>query len=290
VVINLTGNDTDPDGDALTVAGVSAAANGTVYNNGDGTATYAPAAGFVGTDSFTYTVSDGRGGADDAQVLVTVTRAPNAPPDAADDAAVTQEGAAINISVLANDTDPNNDVLTVTAATQPANGQVVKNADNTVTYAPNAGFAGTDHFTYTVSDGRGGSDTAAVVVIVERLLSDEEGKASGQGAITDGGALNFHFNAKSNDGAANGRINCDGVLELRGTIQLMRIFGRTAELGGVGTLGDGRPVRFKAYVEDGSGAGYDLFSLEVFDGAGNSVGKVRGLLEKGNIQVLAGKS
>ena len=190
--------------------------------------------------------------------------------------------------MLANDTDPNNDPLTVTSVTQPANGQVVKNGDNTVTYTPHTVFAGADYFTYTVNDGRGGSDTATVTVIIERTQSTEEAKASGQGTIPGSTVLNFHFNAKSSDGAANGRLNCDGILELRGTIQLLWISARTAELGGVGTLGDSRPVSFKAYVEDNAdgGTGYDLFSIEVFDSSGNLVKKIRGVLEKGNIQVL----
>ena len=56
VRINVLENDKDPDGDALTITAVGAAAHGTVTNNGDGTLTYQPHAGFVGSDVFTYTV------------------------------------------------------------------------------------------------------------------------------------------------------------------------------------------------------------------------------------------
>lgn len=68
----LSLNDTDPDGDALTVTSVAAAAHGTLTDNGDGTWTYIPMPGFVGADSFTYLVSDGNGGTDAGLVKVSV--------------------------------------------------------------------------------------------------------------------------------------------------------------------------------------------------------------------------
>jgi VCBS repeat-containing protein len=72
VTIDVLHNDSDPDGDALTVASVTQGADGSVTNNGDDV-TYTPDPGFSGTDSFTYTVSDGRGGTDTATVTVNVT-------------------------------------------------------------------------------------------------------------------------------------------------------------------------------------------------------------------------
>ena len=69
------------------------------------------------------------------------------------------------INVLANDSDPDGDVLRVVATTQPAHGTVeILDAGLSVRYTPEAGFVGTDHFTYTVSDGQGGTDTATVTV------------------------------------------------------------------------------------------------------------------------------
>src|SRR5262249_25048055 len=90
----------------------------------------------------------------------------NAPPDAVNDSATTAAGAAVTVAVLANDSDPDGDALSVTAVTQGAHGAVVVNADDTVTYTPAAGFSGTDQFTYTISDGNGGSATAAVTITV----------------------------------------------------------------------------------------------------------------------------
>jgi uncharacterized repeat protein (TIGR01451 family) len=72
VTIDVLNNDSDPDGDTLTVASVTQGTHGSVTNNG-GDVTYNPATGFTGTDSFTYTVSDGKGGTDTATVTVNVT-------------------------------------------------------------------------------------------------------------------------------------------------------------------------------------------------------------------------
>ncbi|UCG56658.1 MAG: cadherin-like domain-containing protein, partial [Phycisphaerales bacterium] len=75
VIIDVLGNDSDPDGDPLTVESVTQGTNGSVANNGDGTVTYTPNANFVGTDTFTYTATDGEA---DATATVTVTVIPAA--------------------------------------------------------------------------------------------------------------------------------------------------------------------------------------------------------------------
>ncbi len=73
VIVDVLANDSDDNGDPLTVTAVGTAANGAVLDNGDGTVTYTPNIGFVGDDSFTYTIDDGQGGADTATVFVTVS-------------------------------------------------------------------------------------------------------------------------------------------------------------------------------------------------------------------------
>jgi hypothetical protein len=90
----------------------------------------------------------------------------NQPPMATNDAASTTVGAAVTVPVLANDSDPNGDPLTVTNLTQPANGTAQPNTNNTVTYTPNAEFTGSDSFTYTANDGQVDSNVATVTVTV----------------------------------------------------------------------------------------------------------------------------
>ncbi|HEY0371314.1 MAG TPA: Ig-like domain-containing protein [Thermoanaerobaculia bacterium] len=88
------------------------------------------------------------------------------PPTAVDDAANVDQDSGFNaIDVLANDSDPDGDALTITAVTQGANGAVTFTATS-VSYAPAAGFTGVDSFTYTIDDGSGGTDTATVTVTV----------------------------------------------------------------------------------------------------------------------------
>ena len=72
VTIDVLANDTDIDGDTLSVTTVSDPANGTAVNNGDGTVTYTPDLNFTGTDAFTYTADDENGGTDTATVSVSI--------------------------------------------------------------------------------------------------------------------------------------------------------------------------------------------------------------------------
>jgi hypothetical protein len=151
VTINVLANDTDADNNLpLAVVNLTPPANGTAAISGTNVI-YTPNAGFAGTDSFTYQAQDTRGGLSNAAtVTVTVT---NAAPVANPDTATTTAGVSVNIVVLANDNDPDGNLpLTVTNLNQPANGTVVLQANNTVTYTSNAGFTGTDTFSYQARD------------------------------------------------------------------------------------------------------------------------------------------
>jgi CshA-type fibril repeat protein len=163
VTIPVLANDSDVDGDPLTVTGATAG-NGTVSINPDGTITYTPNSDFNGTDTVSYTISDGKGGTSTATVTVTVNPVNDAPV-AVNDNAITDEGSPVTIPVLANDSDVDGDPLTVTNASA-GNGTVTINPDGTITYTPNAHFNGTDTISYTISDGNGGTDTATVTVTV----------------------------------------------------------------------------------------------------------------------------
>ncbi|HUL05884.1 MAG TPA: tandem-95 repeat protein, partial [Candidatus Acidoferrum sp.] len=93
----------------------------------------------------------------------------NAPPDAADDVFTTSEDTALVIGapgLLANDKDANADALTASLLSGPAHGSLALNGDGSFTYTPDANYSGADSFTYRVSDGRGGTDTATVSLTV----------------------------------------------------------------------------------------------------------------------------
>ncbi len=167
VFIDVLANDSDPDGDGLSVTGAGTPANGSVVNNGNGV-TYIPAPGFSGTDSFSYSAGDGKGGSGSATVTVTVTPgapAANRAPTARDDQATTNRDTPVDIAVLNNDSDPDGDPLSIASVTQPAQGSVV-NHGSYLSFTPAPGVRGSQTFGYTTSDGRGGTDSAIVVVRV----------------------------------------------------------------------------------------------------------------------------
>ena len=133
-------NDTDVDGDALTVdPGRRPRQRHASTLNADGTFTYTPTANFTGTDTFTYTATDGAVDSDTATVTITVT-AVNDAPVADDDAYNTAERTAPSPcrapGVLANDTDADGDTLTAVLVAGPANGTLTLNADGSFTYTP----------------------------------------------------------------------------------------------------------------------------------------------------------
>lgn len=173
----LLANDNDPDGDALTITGVSGAVNGTAaFDAQANTVVFTPTAGYAGPASFNYAIADGRGGTASATVGLTVDAAPNSPPVAnADSGYVTQQGTTLQIAaaaLLANDTDPNSDPLSITGVSAAANGTVAFDAQaNVVTFTPNAGYSGAASFNYSISDGRGGTASAGVSLSVTPPLT-----------------------------------------------------------------------------------------------------------------------
>lgn len=165
----VMGNDSDVDGDALTVMLVAPAANGTVELNADGSFTYTPSPDFNGTDAFTYQLSDGQSTSDPIVVEINVAAVNDAPfgendiYEAREDTPLIVDAAS---GVLANDSDVDGDALTVTLVDPAASGAVELNADGSFTYTPNADFNGTDAFTYHVSDGEWTSELVTVEISV----------------------------------------------------------------------------------------------------------------------------
>lgn len=117
-------------------------------------------------------VSVGPGTHTVAVVYNTPIPPPEHPPAAHADSAATTEGVSVTIPVLANDSDPDGDPLTGVSIAQGTLGLATINLDQTVTYVPTPGHCGTDTFTYTISDGRGGTASAPVTVGITCLFGE----------------------------------------------------------------------------------------------------------------------
>jgi len=201
---NLLANDTDADGDALSVASVNGSSasvgseivleSGALLTvNADGTFSYDQNGAFdhlgdeeTATETFTYVASDGAGNSEPATVTITIEGSQdNSAPDAVDDAFSVAESGTISANLFSNDTDADSDALTVvdvngiatnvgTQITLASGARLTVNEDGTFDYDPNGAFdgletgeTGADSFTYQVSDGKGGFDTATVNLSID---------------------------------------------------------------------------------------------------------------------------
>ncbi len=146
--------------------------------------------------------SGAAGGAftDNFGLLTRFTSQSNAAPDAIDDTKTINEDSGANaINVLANDTDADNDTLTISAVTQGAHGvTVIISGGTSVTYTPAADFSGSDTFTYTISDGHGGTDTANVNVTVS-AINDSPSFTKGADQTINEDAATQTINGWAND-------------------------------------------------------------------------------------------
>jgi VCBS repeat-containing protein len=235
---NVLTNDSDPNNDPLTVTEVNGkaadvgqkitlASEAFLTLKADGTFDYDPNGKFealkedeTATDSFNYTISDGKGGTSTAKVTVTIKGvSDNNNPVAADDAVTTDEDTLVKGNVLTNDSDPNNDPLTVTEVNGKAAdvGQKITlasgafltlKADGTFDYDPNGQFealnegdTASDSFDYTISDGKGGTSTATVTVTITGVNDPATISGTATAAVTEDTNV---------DG--NGKLNATGSL------------------------------------------------------------------------------
>lgn len=177
VTFDVLANDSDPDGDTVTLDSFdgSSIANGTLTSNGGGSFTYVSDPAYFGSETFTYVASDGNGGTDPATVTITVVAQPD-DPSAAADAYTTPQDTALVVAapgVLANDSDEDGDTLTVatTPVSGPTSGSLTLAADGSFTYTPNAAFVGTDSFTYRIDDGTGRTAGGLVTITVDSTVT-----------------------------------------------------------------------------------------------------------------------
>jgi len=187
VDINVLANDIDPDSDLLSILGTPTALHGSVTVNADGTLHYLSNANYNGSDTISYTVTDGSL-TDVGQVAVTVT-AVNDAPVATDDTYAIAKNKKLIVSapsgVLANDHDADGSAITDLLVGKPSHGSLKLNSDGSFIYTPTKNFVGIDTFTYKNSDGSTTSNVATVTIYV--------GTSAGQMAGANGPqATDYH--------------------------------------------------------------------------------------------------
>ncbi len=279
--LNVLANDTDCDGDTVSVKSVTQPAHGDVVINGDGTLTYTPDPDYNGADSFSYSVIDqssdfhlhglrglaavvfcgDAGHTDTATVNITVTPPPNAgPPVAGNDSGSVNEGDSTTIDVLANDHDPDGDATinpaTVAILTGPANGSTSINpTTGAITYVSNGTETTSDSFTYQVKDNSGAvSNTATVNIAITPVNDGPPVAGNDSGSVNEGDSTTIDVLANDHDPDGDATINPATVAILTGPAN-----GSTSINPTTGAI---------TYVSNGTETTSDSFTYQVKDNSG----------------------
>lgn len=242
----------DADGDTLTFAvGSNLPSHGSVFIQSNGSFTYTPDTGFIGTDSFTFVANDGTTNSAEAAVTINVgSTSGNTPPVAIPASLSTP----VNVILTGNLTgfDANGDTLTFSTVTIPSHGTLVLDANGSFTYTPHTGFTGTDTFFFRVNDGTFNSGSALVTVTVSNTgTSNTPPVANSQSlTINPNGSVSGTLTGSDADG--------DSLIFLAGSIQPQN---------GSVTIA---PSGAFSYTPDFGFTGDDTFSFRVNDGTINS--------------------
>jgi len=250
---NVLTNDSDPEGNTLTVTAQTNAAtgHGTVTVNTDGTYTYTPNSGYTGEDTFTYQVCDNGTPSACSSSTVTVEVMPtpgtgNNPPVAVNDYLQGSINTTVNGKVLANDMDPDENSLTVSSAMVDTDGDGLAddaltlgnsttvygtNAAGSVvsagtftlttagvlTFTPNSGFVGTVPFNYMANDGTT-TDDAGGSIRIEANPSNTNTTFAMDDAFTatQGSTLSGDILTNDNDPQGNTQNVSGGVADTDG--------------------------------------------------------------------------
>ena len=224
---DVIANDTDLDDDTLSLTAATTDGAGTVAVNADGLSVdYTPTANFNGTETITYTVSDGTDTDATGTLTITVTAVNDAPVAVTDTKTVAEDAALTSTDVIANDTDLDDDTLSLTAATTDGAGTVAVNADGlSVDYTPTANFNGTETITYTVSDGTD-TDATGTLTITVTAVNDAPVAVTDTKTVAEDAALTstdviandtdldddtLSLTAATTDGAGTVAVNADGL-------------------------------------------------------------------------------
>ncbi|MGB0903804.1 MAG: Ig-like domain-containing protein, partial [Mangrovicoccus sp.] len=271
---NVLANDSDPEGDAMSASLVTDVQNGNLVLNPDGSFSYTPHTGFIGSDSFTYR-NTANGLSDDAVVNITVLPVPNLPPMPMDDTYSVLEDGVLTVSamsgLLVNDSDPNGDSLTAMLRSGPAHGTLTLMPNGNFVYTPDADFAGSDSFTYWAVDPEGAQDWGTVTINVTPIpdlpiaVDDTTSTTTGTWVYIDVLANDF---------------DPDGT-----PVTLNSVTNGTH---GSATIINGQ-IRYTpnpAFV-----SGVDVFTYEILDQDGNpATAQVTVTVNKGQVDVLAGST
>ena len=164
---DVSSNDTGLDDAPVTYLVSTAPTDGSVELSSSGNFIFTPAAGFVGTAIFTYTVTDNDGDTDGGNVSITVNElVADNQPVAVNDSYSIDQGQSLSANVASNDSGLVDTPITFTHLTTPASGELNFNDDGSFSYTPDSGFSGSVTFQYQVTDVDGDSDTAMVDIRV----------------------------------------------------------------------------------------------------------------------------
>ena len=154
-------NDTDSDGQQISLLSVSTPSHGTAVKSG-ANIIYTPSLDYAGVDAFTYTISDASSATASASISITMT---NNPPTAVNDAYSTIVNIPKSVNPLSNDSDPDNQVITLVIAGTPSHG-TLSITGNIITYSPGSNYFGADSFTYTIADASGATSSSQIVFTI----------------------------------------------------------------------------------------------------------------------------
>lgn len=197
VAINISLTGTDNDGTIVSYQLISTPSNGTLSGSVPNVI-YTPAAGFDGTDSFTFTVTDDDSGISAVATISITVNNVNILPQATPQSLVTNEGEALNIVLSGSDSDGS--IASYQVVSAPNNGVLSGAAPNLI-YTPTIGFDGVDSFTFTVTDNDNGISAVATVMITVNNINLLP-QADPQNLVTGvGDALNIKLSAADSDGS-----------------------------------------------------------------------------------------
>lgn len=257
IEIDMLSNDEDADGDPVFVFGFTDPMDGTAYIAANGRFVYTPDPGFSGSDSLSYTLSDGSPETSSASVTITINPVGDAP-FAVTDGYTTSEDAPLVVTalggVLGNDEDSDSATLTASVVAQPEHGTVSLAPDGGFTYTPDADYTGADAFTYAASDGALSSDETTVALTV--LGVNDAPVAAAEAFMAD-------------EDTPLSVAAASGVLDNDSDVEQQPLFALIASVPTNGTLSLAADGSF-LYTPSANYAGTDSFAYLVTDGLAQS--------------------